>query len=330
MPFQLVPTEDGSLSCVDSETGQLSHNRAGAYTEAVHLYDRPSGLSDLVLRQGGIRVLDACYGMGYNTWSLINELVRLEETSDFKKLVANHSPDQQFTVSLVCIEKHPEVLEFLPQILSLPTFDPLNSKIGPSEHNAYYRTLTCSSHTKVGGVEVRYLTMHIAPHWRFEVELWVDDLRNRVPQLQGPFDAVFHDPFSPQKMPELWTVDLFREYHRLLQPRNGRLLTYCAAAAVRGGLMEAGFQVSSLKGLGAKTGSTLARAGCDDLDTRQNDQHPLEACELEYLATRAGIPYRDPGLSHSREGILSSRVQEQAASSRPSGAQALKKMRAGR
>lgn len=333
MPFQLVPTEDGSLSCVDSETGQLSHNRAGAYTESVQLYAKPSGLRDRLLRQGEIRVLDACYGMGYNTWSLINELLRLEEASQFSQPLADESPVQPFTVSLVCIEKYPEVLDFLPQVLNLPTLVPLKSKIAPSEHNAYYRTLTCVSDTKVEGIEVRKMVMDLAPFWRFELELWVDDLRHRASRLEGPFDAVFHDPFSPQKMPELWTADLFSRYFELLSRRRGRLLTYSTAAAVRGGMREAGFEVVKIPGLGSKSGGTLALvplqnpANSADAPAFPENLIPLEPWESEYLQTRAAIPYRDPGLGGTREQILEVRSREQLASPLPSGSAILKKKR---
>jgi len=330
MPFELVPTQDGSLSCVDSETGQLSHNSAGAYMESVQLYARSSGLLDLVMERHEIRVLDACYGMGYNTWSLINELVQLEQSPDFQQKMKNRTPQAPVLISVVCIEKNPEVLEFLPLVLNHPTFDLLNEKIAPSEHNAYYRTLQCSSDTKGEGWEVRKLAMDVAPFWRIEVELWVDDLRHRVSQLSGAFDAVFHDPFSPQKMPELWTCDLFARYYALLRERSGRVLTYSGAAAVRGGLLEAGFQVSKTAPVGSKTGGTLACISqeSETLTSRstlnQTESGPLADWEQEYLRSKAGIPYRDPELKLSRKEILALREAEQALSPRPSGGSALK------
>jgi tRNA U34 5-methylaminomethyl-2-thiouridine-forming methyltransferase MnmC len=324
MSFELVTTADGSWSCRDDLTGELCHNRAGAYTESVHFYVRPSGLLDLALGQGHIRVLDACYGLGYNSWALINELLRLESNPQYAAYFSQARSPQQIMVSLVCIEQSAEVLRFLPQVLDFPTFHTLKQNLAPSEHNTYYRTLQCFYDTKGERVGPRKFTMEVAPNFWFELELWVDDLRTRVPQLEGPFDAVFHDPFSPQKMPELWTMELFAQYYRLLQARQGKLLTYGAAAAVRGGMREAGFSVMKTPGLGTKGGGTLAFT---HPSTPEAQAEPFEAFapwEHEYLQSKAGIPYRDPGLCLPREEILARRQSEQMASSRPSGGTALK------
>jgi tRNA U34 5-methylaminomethyl-2-thiouridine-forming methyltransferase MnmC len=338
MTLQLMPTADGSWSCLDDVTGQLCHNRAGAYTEALSLYVRPSGLLDLVLHQSRIQVLDACYGLGYNSWALINELVALSETPHFLQVAKMGRLNFPITVSLVCIESRSEMLHFLPQVLEFPTFDTLKRKIAMSEHNAYYRTLAEWTSQKEDNSNPLHLSFEVAPFWRFEITIWIDDLRIRVPQLTESFDAIFHDPFSPQKMPELWTVELFEHYNRLLAAQYGKLLTYSAAAAVRGGLREAGFEMAKTPMLGGKNGGTIAWigaqfAGARDiarasaLDSIQPpiSSIPLEAWEMDYLQSKAGIPYRDPGLMSSRTEILEQRHREQESSALPSGSIILKK-----
>ncbi len=337
MSYEMVQTADGSLSCRDPLTGQLCHNLAGAYTESVHFYTRPSGLLSLIRSQGRIRVLDACYGLGYNTWSLLNELLGLETDpeflADWEHRKEPSGAPKPFVVSMICIEKYPEILQFLPQVLDFPSLSVLKEKLTASEHNTYYRTLQCFMDTKGGVLDggdlrPRSLILELPPFWRFELELWVDDLRLRLPQLRDPMDTIFHDPFSPQKMPELWTADLFSEYYRLLQPNGGKVLTYGAAAATRGGLMEAGFSIAKTPGLGAKGGGTIAfTAPATLLPASPPDPIwvPLTDWEQEYIGSRAGIPYRDAGLSQSREAILLQREVEQAQSARPSGAGALKR-----
>lgn len=326
MPEQYLPvvTDDGSLSCLDDKTGELCHNKAGAYTEAVHNYVRPSGLLNRLQTQGSIRVLDACYGLGYNSWALINELLRLSAGNSANGENGFH----EYTVSIVAIERYPEMLSFLPRVLEHASFDALKDKISPSEHNTYYRTLECLSNTKVRLNEVIKTSLVVVDGWRFEFEIWPSDIRARVPQLEGSFDAIFHDAFSPQKMPELWTTDLFKEYYRLLCRQQGVLLTYSAAAAVRGGLQEGGFHIFKTPGLGAKTGGTLATISPHQPASEQlaenSMQVAMEDWEVAYLATRAGIPYRDPTLNADREVILAMRQQEQLESNRPSGSSALK------
>lgn len=188
-----------------------------------------------------------------------------------------------------------------------------------------------------------------------EIEFIVDDLRTALPTLTGSFDRIFHDPFSPQHLPELWTQELFETYFRLLAPKQGALLTYSAAAAVRGGLLEAGFSLGRTIGVGDKTGGTAAWAPSEEIqakadcpeptgDTFDSETpkipgqsptvlpnsgflkqiQPLTPWEQAYIASRAGIPYRDPDLTTSRSAILERRQQEQDCSERVSGAVLLK------
>jgi len=330
MTLQLTPTADGSWSCLDDVTGQLCHNRAGAYTEALSLYVRPSGLLDLVLQRSHVQVLDACYGLGYNSWTLINELIALSETPHFLQAAKMGQLNFPITVSLVCIERRSEMLRFLPQILEFPTFNTLKQKIAMSEHNAYYRTLIEESSGYKDKSNPLCFVFEVTPYWHFEITIWIDDLRIKVPQLTESFDVIFHDPFSPQKMPELWTVDLFEHYNRLLTHQCGKLLTYSAAAAVRGGLREAGFEMAKTPALGNKNGGTIAwpgKTGAPYSAWPPITAIPMEAWESSYLQSKAGIPYRDPGLVSSRNEILAHRHTEQESSSRPSGAGILKERR---
>ena len=187
------------------------------------------------------------------------------------------------------------------------------------DHATYYRTQT-------------EIPLHFSAEARLSSEktisvgftLYQDDLRNVVPRLPGPYHTVFHDAFSPQKMPELWSVDLFRHYHRLLAPCEGTVITYSAAAAVRGGLLEAGFSIVKTRPLGEKSGGSLAytthRSVCTAPYTDSDNIMPLNEIEQAYLKSRAGIPYRDPDLNQSRQLIVSNRKVEQSTSSRSSGA----------
>jgi tRNA U34 5-methylaminomethyl-2-thiouridine-forming methyltransferase MnmC len=313
MTYELIQTADGSLSCLDVAVGQLCHNRAGAYTEAVNNYVLPSGLLDKIRKTGEIRILDACYGMGYNSWALINELLRQHQRSE--------SPRSAIALSIVAVEQSLEIMQFLPRVLALPCFDALNQNSSSSEHNIYYRTLLDG--LKKNG-DPAQITLPVVNGITIQFEFWIQDLRHCLPEVQGDFDAVFHDPFSPQKMPELWTVDLFRYYQALLTNRQGLALTYSTAAAVQGGLQEAGFQVLKTRGLGQKAGATLALSAATAIEDFHAHAIPLEPWEQLYLQSRAAIPYRDSDLSQSRANILAMREQEQQQSSRPSGSSALK------
>ncbi len=189
------------------------------------------------------------------------------------------------------------------------------------EHDIYYRTLMERLDTKG---DLAQFSLSVVEGLSISFEFWVQDLRQCLPNIQGDFDAVFHDPFSPQKMPELWTVDLFRHYQTRLSNQQGVLLTYSTAAAVQGGLQEAGFEVLKTKGLGQKAGATLALSSADEYQNFQTQAIALAPWEQLYLQSRAAIPYRDAQLAQTREHILAARELEQRNSTRTSGSTALK------
>lgn len=58
-----IITEDNSLTCFHSETGELYHNRAGAFTEALKNYVEPALAMSDALKRERLDVLDACFGL---------------------------------------------------------------------------------------------------------------------------------------------------------------------------------------------------------------------------------------------------------------------------
>jgi hypothetical protein len=144
---------------------------------------------------------------------------------------------------------------------------------------------------------------------QISIDIRQADARALVPALDRPFDLVFHDPFLPRKVPELWTIQLFEQYRRLLDKRRGVLLTYSSKAAVRGGLRQAGFEVYRTASVGEKAGGTLASvdklADLTGVDNLSDD-------ELQKIESKFGIPYRDENFSRSREDILQLRETELA------------------
>lgn len=151
------------------------------------------------------------------------------------------------------------------------------------------------------------------------------DARQRLPDLLaeigGRCDLVLHDAFSPGRCPQLWSLEFLSALARLLHPQ-GRLLTYCSAAAVRQALREAGLQLASLQEIGP-----LAPADEPPAQVRQpwslgtaasptplpcgGPLRPLGPMEWEHLATRAAEPYRDPTGTAEAQSILAARKQAQ-------------------
>ena len=86
---------------------------------------------------------------------------------------------------------------------------------------------------------------------RVHVRLAIGDGAEALATLQGPYDALYLDGFSPDRNPGLWSAAVFAELARL--SRVGTTLsTYTVAQGVRLGLAAAGFEVAKAPGYGDK------------------------------------------------------------------------------
>ena len=62
-------------------------------------------------------------------------------------------------------------------------------------------------------------------------------------------DMVFFDPYSPKRMPELWTPEVFRLLFEQMAA-GGVLTTYSCARRVRAAMRQAGFTVQDSSDIG--------------------------------------------------------------------------------
>lgn len=65
--------------------------------------------------------------------------------------------------------------------------------------------------------------------------------------FENLFDVVFFDAFSPDKQPNMWSVDIFEKLS-LWMKNNSVLTTYCAKGYVRRNMQEVGFLVERIPG----------------------------------------------------------------------------------
>ena len=79
--------------------------------------------------------------------------------------------------------------------------------------------------------------------------------------LQGEYDVIFYDAFSPQKQPELWTDEIFEKLFTHTSP-GGILTTYCAKGAVRRAMQAAGYTVERIQGAKGKKEMLRAKKMC--------------------------------------------------------------------
>ncbi len=213
-----VATEDGSVTFWNGEYKEHYHSPAGARREAVEKYVVPARLAER-LEHGPVRLLDVCFGLGYNSLAAMN-------------LAADCGGNLRI-----------DALEMDRRAVRAAARHILQEGTDPFDWQACLARL---HHAQAYGLEPN---ISINMHW--------GDARHTATRF-GPasFDVVFLDAFSTQRNSELWTVDFFRQLGRVMKP-GAVLLTYCAALPVRAGLMEAGFFVGETPPVGRQRGGTL-------------------------------------------------------------------------
>ena len=269
-------TEDGSYTFFSEEFQETFHSSFGAKQEAEVRYIEPCLIKQLALQQSTIRLLDICYGLGYNSAAALEAI---------------WSVNPQCRVELIALEISADV----------PQQAVKHNLLAPWEFPIPELLAELSNKFKV----TREL---------FQAKLLLGDARHTIHPLirkNWQANAVFLDPFSPPKCPQLWTVEFINLVAQCLQP-HGRLATYSCAAAVRIALLSAGLNITSITGAGRKSPGTLATLE----DTQKYKKtHPLSVREEEHLKTRAAIPYRDRTLEATAAQIIHNRQQEQQISS---------------
>jgi len=269
-------TEDGSFTFFSEEFGEHFHSRAGAKQEALQKFVQATQLAHRA-QQPTLRLLDVCYGLGYNTAAALETIAQVNPACQV----------ELYGLELDASVPRAAIAPALLAIWSPPV-------------QAILRDLALN---------------HDCQRATLKATLRLGDARQTIPTLcqQGfQADVVFFDPFSPRRCPQLWTVEFFQQVAACLAP-TGVLATYSRSASVRSALLAAGFCIGTLPPLANAPShqwseGTVAAFQPDGL-------MPLSPMEQEHLHTRAAIPYRDPTLSNPAAVILERHQQEQARSS---------------
>lgn len=271
-------TADGSFTFFSEEIGESFHSIQGAKEEAYLKFVEPCQLVQKS-QQPTLRLLDVCYGLGYNTAAAL------------ETIWANNPSCR---VELVALELDPAVPRAAISLLQTAS---LNAQGLLSRWSEPIPQL----------LEVLATSLHVQTD-RFHAQLLLGDARTTIQQLHQssfPADAIFLDPFSPRRCPQLWTVE-FLEHLAGCCAATGRLATYSCAASVRSALIAAGLKIGETLQVNGRQPGTVASFTDAALSLSVRSQ--------EHLQTRAAIPYRDPQLCDSAQVILRRRQIEQETS----------------
>jgi tRNA U34 5-methylaminomethyl-2-thiouridine-forming methyltransferase MnmC len=269
----LIKTDDGSYTVSSDFVNSASenmHTRHGALSESREKFVKPAHLEG----KDRVDILDICSGLGYNAASCLEYL------------------DGEVEVNLDMVEISRETLA-----LSLLLDIPLKS----------YEIIKKAVEDKLyseGVIYFRHMENKVPE--RIDIKIHLDDARRVVGFLSAKnrkYDAIFLDPFSPQKSPELYT-DQFLNILKNLLKEDGLILTYSAAAPVRAALINNGLNVGEGPALG-RSGGTIASFNADLLAKQLSPDD-----ERMIALSDAGTSFKDPDLNESPKSILFNRTQE--------------------
>ena len=77
--YEFYYTQDGSIGLYSYADDDVYHSKFGAVTEAWEKFILPSKLDKLININEEIKVLDVCYGIGYNTKALMSYVINNNE-----------------------------------------------------------------------------------------------------------------------------------------------------------------------------------------------------------------------------------------------------------
>ena len=324
-------TEDGSVGLFNKKVDDIYHSTHGAYSESYEKFLLSSGFLDFIKKNEKVSILDVCYGIGYNTKVALDEIIKLDKILEvnidaleydknlilisplLKKQLIDNSINY-FLIDNSNFNFGKNIFDVFKIFFDLNGFKYLNwqnlwyfckknkkreDKL-PSRtnkvaflHNIYYNYI--SRRNKKGLKNNKFSKMNLSFH--------CEDARVTIQALKGQYNFIFHDGFTPKKLPTLWSLEFFKELYRLLDD-NGVLVTYSSSAAVRGAMIEAGFYI------GCSLDKNNKRIGTIAVKNKSLIINELSEFDLELIKTKAGIFYRDKNLNASAGQISALRNEE--------------------
>lgn len=218
--FPRQTTGDGSETFFSETFGEAFHSRHGASREALEKFALPCHLPERAATRDRLRLLDVCYGLGYNSAAALDAIWAV---------------NPECRVELYALE------------LDLQVFEQAAAQGLLSSWRSPVPNLLCTL------AQARRLDTP-----QLQAHLLVGDARQTLQTVrQQGFcaDGIFFDPFSPPKCPQLWSVEFIALTAACLAP-DGYLATYSCAAALRTALQLAGLHYGTTAGLGRR--STVA------------------------------------------------------------------------
>jgi tRNA U34 5-methylaminomethyl-2-thiouridine-forming methyltransferase MnmC len=180
----LIRTDDGSFTLFSEERNneeESLHSKYGAFSESYEKFANPSKLKEKSKSKFDIRVLDICSGIGYNASAIVDLL-----------------KDESIELEIDMVESS---IETLATTLFIPDLN---------EAHTYIKKYVEAYLIEKGYLQYNKVLSKIPSN--LHINIHVVDARDFIKNLSNDmtYDAVFLDPFSPDKSPELYSVDFFQ------------------------------------------------------------------------------------------------------------------------
>lgn len=273
----LVETDDGTYTLMSENRGNSSetmHTIHGALSEARRKFVEPAELEG----KKKVSILDICSGLGFNAAALLDSLM----DDDLECL----------EIDLVEIS-----WETLAAALLIPS---------PSESHQIIKK-AIEDYLIVQGLLIFPVEGKEIPSF-LEIRVNCEDARKMITNIHETqkYDAIFLDPFSPARTPELYSKEFLSRLKTLVK-EEGIILTYTSAAPVRYALVDAGLEVGEGPAMG-RSGGTIASPTLIKISKslKESDERMIALSDV-------GIPFSDPDLNLSAEKIIENRHKERMA-----------------
>jgi len=211
----LITTRDGSHTVYSSLFDQHYHNPNGAIAESKHVFFEQTDLLDALNQKTDITILEVGFGTGLNLMLLLDYYLDSDSETKIYYYTIEGFPLDSNTAQNLNYKQHLNHPELGDNVLSL--FDDLDDGMN-----------TFSFFDNV--------SIYIF-NWMFA----------EFPEENIGAQYIFHDAFSPDANPDLWTGDVFTKL-KTLSADDVMLSTYCAASKAQGALAWAGWHVAKTQG----------------------------------------------------------------------------------
>ena len=237
-----VPTGDGSRTLHSARFGQTLHSQHGALTEARWVFLRASGVEARLAAGDAVRVLEVGFGTGLN-FLVTADAAREHDTSLAYVALERMLPSRDAIAALDL----PRQLR--DPALAIGLADALEGLTVPGRHEIRFNGVRGTGSSRRAWADASATNAihgEGAPPGGTRLELWLGDATDADPG-EGFYDAVYHDAFSPDVNPELWSAPFLERLAVALAP-GGALVTYTVAGAVRRLLSELDLEVEKRAG----------------------------------------------------------------------------------